>query len=461
VETSQPDAREIEHRWNELANWTPKQKQALDAMYKELFVLYGGARGGGKSRWLRWALLDFLITCHFLKIPNVRVMLACETYPDLQDRQLSKIRTEFPTWLGEMRRTDVDGHAFYLTKDLSGGILTLRNLDRVEKYQSAEFAAIGVDELTKDTKATFDILRGSLRWPGIVHTPFIGATNPGGIGHRWVKDLWVDHNFTDYPELLPFAKQFKFIQSLPADNPHLTPEYWEMLNTLPTGLRKAWVLGDWDVFQGQAIPGFSKELHVLKKQIDLPNFWPRWRAVDWGFAAPFCCQWFCKDPDTQRVFVYREVYQAGLTSKQQADLILANTPTAEKINITYADPSMWTRKEMEGQVTTTADEYYRYGVPLTKGDNDRIGGKRKVDGILSNLPDGFAGLLIFPNCANLIKTLGNLAYDEHNVEDVDTNQEDHSYDTLRMGLTNVKGIYAPKKREEPDRSPLELARGMF
>src|SRR5690606_34283710 len=122
-----------------------------------------------------------------------------ETYPELKDRQISKIQMEFPGWLGELKDTKADGFGFFLHEEFGGGAILLRNLDKPDKYQGAEFAAIAVDELTKTTYTTFNFLRGSLRWPGMTQTPFIAATNPGGIGHLWVKRLWIDGDFLPTP----------------------------------------------------------------------------------------------------------------------------------------------------------------------------------------------------------------------------------------------------------------------
>src|SRR3990172_532839 len=266
--------------WRELTSFTPKQQIAAEAMYTHRYILYGGARGGGKSRWLRWALVEYLIALYNdFDITGARVMLACETYPDLRDRQITKIKLEFPQWLGTLSDSKEDGIACRLAPEFGSGVIALRNLDDPSKYQSAEFAAIGVDELTKISKDTFDILRGSLRWPGVSHTVFMGATNPGGIGHGWVKALWVDRVFP--PELLPRAEEFIFIQSLPADNPHLDQTYWDELNSLPVGLRRAWVEGDWTVFSGQAFPGWSNEKHIVDiRPEEIPAHWPRTIGVD-------------------------------------------------------------------------------------------------------------------------------------------------------------------------------------
>ena len=88
-----------------------------------------------------------------------------------------------------------------------------------------------------------------------------------------------------------------------------------------------------------------------------------------------------------------------------------------------------------------------------KGDNNRLSGKRKIDRLLENLEDGMPGLLIFPSCKNLIRTIGALALDIVNVEDVDSSQEDHAYDALRYGLTNKERHVVLENRYENE-SPI-------
>jgi len=424
-----------------LTDFTERQWEALHATRSHRYVLYGGARGGGKSHLLRWFSLLFVLEQYKERqLKGVRVMLACEDYPSLQDRHLAKVRTEFPSWMGEMNEA---AREYRVNETMGGGVIAFRNLDKPSKYQSAEFAAIAVDELTKNTRETFDILRGSLRWPGVNHTVFIGATNPGGPGHLWVKQLWLDD---DMPvELRGKAEEFAFVRSLPVDNPHLEQSYWDELNSLPEGLRRAWVEGDWSVFAGQAFTGFRADRHVVKP-FEIPAHWSMWRCVDWGYHAPFCCLWLAQDPDTRRVYVFRELYARAVTDAQQAKMIVNNTPE-HACTVTWADPSMWAKKSAGDRVYSTADEYRQNGVVLTKGNNDRISGKRKVDRALANLEDGEPGLQIMSNCRNLIRTLPALPYDETKVEDVDTDAEDHAYDCLRYGLTQVRTTESRHKRE--------------
>lgn len=414
--------------------FTPKQWAATIAADQYQYTLFGGSRGPGKSYWLRWYALRFLLMCHRHGIDGVTVGLFCEDYPILVDRQISKIEAEFPKDLGTVRSSQTSGLGFHLVDDAGGGVIALRNLDDPSKYQSAEFALIAVDELTKNPVSTFNILRGSMRWPGIQATRFVATTNPGGIGHLWVKSYWLDGIFP--PELQKYSDRFKFVRALPDDNPHLDSGYWETLGTLPNELARAWRYGDWDVFSGQVFTQWSLDRHVVKP-FEVPAHWRRWRGVDWGHSVPFCCLWIAQDPDTGRVYVYRELYKAGWSDREQARQIKALTSKSETIPRTWADPSMWTVKTMEDKTFSTADEYAAEGVALSRADNTRILGKRKIDTLLEAMPDGKPGLQIFSTCADLIRTLPALPHDRVNVEDVDSKAEDHAYDALRYALTDV------------------------
>ena len=184
---------ETQVRFSELAHFTPKQKEADRLIDRFKYFLYGGAMGGGKSYLLRWKLLKLLFRWAKQGHTGVVVGLFCEDYPALKDRHLSKIGKEFPKWLGKLHNDHKEhGRAFILNPEYGSGVIAFRNLDDPSKYASSEFAAEAVDELTKNQEDVFDDLRTRLRWPGIADVRFFAATNPGGVGHAWVKRKWLD-----------------------------------------------------------------------------------------------------------------------------------------------------------------------------------------------------------------------------------------------------------------------------
>jgi phage terminase large subunit len=296
-----------------------------------------------------------------------------------------------------------------------------------------------VEEATQLPGDKISLLMGSLRTSREDFVPRIYlSTNPGRVGHAFVKERYViPHRENREITTRRYFSSYR-------DNPFINPEYRTYLERLTGDLAKAWRDGDWDVFEGQAFPAWKHEKHVIKP-FEIPANWTRWRAVDWGFSNPWCCLWFTRNPDTGRIFVYREAYETQLTDRQQAHKILDMTPPSEHITLTYADPAMWASKNLEGKVSTTANEYLDNGVPLTKADNDRLSGKRKLDRLLEPLPDGLPGIQYFSNCLNSIRTIPALVYDDTQVEDVDTKQEDHPFDTTKYGLTQAREYRQPAK----------------
>lgn len=228
-------------KFSELAHFLPKQAVAQEASKKFKFLLYGGSLGSGKSYWLRWMMVYWLMKLYSkYNLKGIRAGLFCEDYPSLEDRHLSKVKYEFPSWLGTYNQ---QRHEFTLAPEYGSGVIAFRNLDDPEKYLSVEFAVMGVDEINRNTLVTFRELRKRLRWAGIKEVRFLAACNP--IGEAWVKNWWVKRLF---PPEENEQYEFGFVPALPSDNPYLDESYYKSLESLPEAQRKAFLEGNWDAF---------------------------------------------------------------------------------------------------------------------------------------------------------------------------------------------------------------------
>jgi len=406
-------------------------------------VLLAGTRGPGKSHA---ALAQVAADC--LRVPGLKWLYlrkvqkaAGESLEDLVFKVLRNVKHEFSRSAG--RVVYPNG-----SRILIGGY---NDPADIEKYIGVEYDGIVIEECTQLPEDRIDKIRGSLRStkPGWRERLYM-TTNADGPGVGWCKSRFV----------IPFRKHKldelgrRYCEAYYQDNPYLKDSYIKYLGRLTGALQRAWAKLDWDAFEGMAFPAWSYDRHVVQP-FELPATWLKWRALDWGSAAPFVCLWLAKDPDTQRIYVYREEYTAGLTDTQQAQRILDDTPPGEVIRHTFADPaSYWEKKSADDTWYTTADVYARMGVPLTKADNARIAGKRRLEEALSNKPDGKPGLIVFSTCPNVIEQVSTLVMDKVHIEDIDDSVPDHAYDALRYGLTN----YNPAPAKPADSGKMQRLR---
>lgn len=180
-----------------------------------------------------------------------------------------------------------------------------------------------------------------------------------------------------------------------------------------------------------AFPEFDVSVHVCKP-LPIPKSWPRWRAVDYGYAVPYCCLWFTRSP-SGTIYIYRERYGARKTAREQAyEIRLASA--GEKISFSVGDPAMWATQREGQKFQSVASQYAEMGVHLTQASNDRLAGKERVHDVLEWAEGVPPVLQIFETCHNLVRTMPMLPADPHKLEDVDTEAEDHAYDSGRYGL---------------------------
>jgi hypothetical protein len=197
--------------------------------------------------------------------------------------------------------------------------------------------------------------------------------------------------------------------------------------------------------EGQAFPEWDASVHVIEPH-PIPDSWPRWRAIDYGYAVPFCCLWGARRPDGT-IVIYRELYSAGWTASEQA-LRVRVLSAGETYKASIGDPAMWASTREGQRFKSVADQYRENGVRLDPATNDRLAGWGRLHEYL-DWTEASGGsemfpprLLVFKSCANLIRTLPLLVKDDNRPEDVDTDMEDHAPDALRYLMMTATGSSA-------------------
>jgi len=410
---------------------TPRQREFLKATEDE--VLYGGAAGGGKTDSLL-----ILSAKRCTEASGAHVLFLRRAYPDLE---MTAIKRSLELFTGTGPKYDAGKHRWRWP---NGSVLQFGYLERDKdcfRYQSAEFDLICFDELTQFSEFQYRYLLSRNRTTKRVKAYMRAATNPGGIGHAWVRARFVDVAAPGQLYSDPATgRTRRFIPAKVVDNPYLIeadPGYLNRLAELPEAQRTALLEGSWDVVEGAAFPEWRHDLHTCDPQ-PLPPGWLRFRAMDWGYAKPFWIGWFAIDYDG-RLWLYREWYGCKpgqpdtgvqMTAAEVAHGILERESEKEVIAYNVADPSIWQQTGHSGP--SIGEEFLREGVGWQKADNDRIQGWLQVHQRLRPLgKEQPPGLIVFNNCLGLIRTLPVVQIDPNNPEDVDTNCEDHPMDGLR------------------------------
>lgn len=430
-------------------------------------ILYGGAAGGGKSHLMRVAAVTWAMQC-----PGLQVYLFRRVSLDL-----IKNHMEGEGGFRAMLAPLVDSDHVRILADQE---IVFWNRSRiylchcqhekdVYKYQGAEIHVLMIDELTHFTEFIYKFLRGRVRLAG-VQVPYgtvlpriLCGSNPGGIGHAWVKRTFVD--FAPPLEIVRTSKEEGGMlrQYIPArldDNPTLMendPDYLDRLSGLGNpALVAAMRDGDWDIIDGAFFDMFRRDKHVIKP-FAIPHWWPRLRAMDWGFAAPFCVLWAAVADGSEyglpkgALVVYREWYGGNENKGLRMTAVeiaggIKQRGKDEKYALSVADPAIFAQTNG----VSIGEEMANHSVQFYPADNKRVLGWQQVILRLTgtDASEGRPLLYVFDTCAHLIRTLPEMQHDKHNVEDVDTDLEDHAADTLRyLCMTRPLTGTKPKKDE--------------
>ena len=450
----------------------PNAKQKLMLLAKTKHIGFGGARGGGKS-WAVRTKAKLLA----LRYPGIKILIVRRTYPELMNNHIQILRGEL---VGIARYNSQDKILRFLQPAPDGSCSTIKfgycsgDADLLQ-YQGAEYDCIFLDEATQLSEYQMKTITACLRGVNDFPKRIYYTCNPGGQGHAYIKRIFIDKQY----ESGELPEDYTFIQSLVTDNRALMeaqPDYVQQLEALPEKLRRAWLEGDWNIFEGQffedfrttpdlarcAEAGIEPEeaarqglwTHVVPP-FDPPAGWKLYRSFDWGYSKPFSCAWWAVDYDGR---LYRILELYGCTRTPNEGVKWTPDEVFRRIRETedshrwlkgrsiegIADPAIWD----ESGGVSIAETAEKYRVWFSPGDHKRLPGWMQIHYRLAFDENGFPMMYVFNTCKAFIRTMPLLQYDEHKPEDLDTDLEDHVCDEWRY-MCMARPI-KPVVRREPE-----------
>lgn len=456
----------------------PSEKQKLFFKSRTKYTAYGGARGGGKS----WAVrIKAVLMC--LYYSGIRVMIVRKTYPELTANHIKPLCELLKCYAAKYERIASYNDSRKEITFPNGSQILFKYCDNdkdAERFQGTEIDILFVDEATHQSEERMKKLIACVRGVNNFPKRIYYTCNPGGEGHGWVKRLFIDRAYNSGED----PDEYSFIQAHVKENQALMasdPDYIKQLEALPPKLRKAWLEGDWNIFEGQffedfcelpnrekcVIAGLTPDeaikqrrwCHVIEP-FEIPGAWKIYRSFDWGYAKPFSCAWWAVDYDG---VAYRILEYYGCVSdhgvpipneglKQTPPTVFAEIARIEREHRWFrgrqitgvADPAIWNAETGK----SIADVAAEHGVYFNKGDHERIAGWMQVHYRLAFDKNGFSMMYVFNNCKAFIRTMPLLQYDEHRVEDLDTDGEDHVADEVRYFC--MSRPISPRMAPKPD-----------
>ena len=427
----------------------PPQEEFFRAKARR--IAYGGARGGGKSFAMRAKLVLLA-----LRYPGIQILLLRRSFPELRENHINPLRR----WLYGLAsfRESTKEFVFQSGSRIKLGYLAEEG-DTLQ-YQGQAYEVIGMEEATQFTESQYYAMTECCRLSGQMREKFVPrmyfTCNPGGVGHAWVKRLFIDRDYREGEK----AEDYVFIPSTVYDNRFLlseNPEYVRNLESLPPLRRKAMLEGDWDAFEGQYFTEFDRKYHEIKP-FEIPPNWHRFGAMDYGLDMT-CFLWFAYPPDRSRLVVYRELYEPGLVLSRAAQKIVEMNGD-EPLRYIAASPDLSGRRQDVGK--TGFDILQKGGVKgLIPAENARIPGWRRVREFLQAKGEKGAYLGIFSSCPNLLRTLPRLCFDPVRTEDaaITPHEITHAPDALRYGLASLS--FLPGDIKEEKQSLRDLKKEFF
>lgn len=428
----------------------PKQKILIDCPYAE--VLFGGARGGGKTNGVlgKWGLKA---SAH----SSVNAIFFRKELPQADDliEEAKEIYCRIKaTWHKQDK----------LFRFPSGGRVRFRPLENdvdAEKYQGQNVSDACVEEAGNYANPSpIDKLFGCLRSKAGLPIQLILTANPGGVGQTWIKERYIDPAPLGMRRLVRKLANGKehyyiYIPSRVTDNQQLLikdPDYINRLQLVGSPeLIKAWLEGDWNVIQGAYFPEFKAADHIIQP-FTIPRHWQRIQGFDWGYHSKYCAVWGAvsdgKDDNgielpypKGTIIIYRELYGTQEINSEIARKII-HYEQNEKLEQRVADPAIFAN---QGGRSINAD-FQDANIYFTPADNERVSGWQQIRiRLKKNL------IKIFSNCTYIIQSIPSQVISKTKPEDLDTEGDDHGMDALRYlcKLRTIDYNYVPEAKRTP------------
>ena len=411
-------------------------------------------RGGGKSFAVREKAI---LLC--MKHKGIKVMIVRKSYPELTENHINPLKETLQCGVPGAPAKYNDSKKEI--RFVNGSRILFRYCDTekdVDRYQGTEVDVLFLDEATQLSETQIKKITACVRGVNDFPKRVYYTCNPGGQGHGYIKRLFIDRKF----ELGEYPEDYSFIQSLVTDNKALmesNPDYLKQLEALPHKLKEAWLNGRWDVFEGAYFEEFRETpdaqmcheygisvedalaerrfTHVIEP-FEIPSDWKIYRSYDWGYGKPFSCAWWAVDYEG---VAYRIIELYGCTQTPNEGVKWSNKEQFDKIAEIerehrwlkgkriqgVADPSIWDGSHG----ISAAEEAEKHQLWFDPGVNDRIPGWMQVRERMKFDEDGKAMIYFFNTCKAIIRTMPLMMFDEHKVEDLDTDLEDHACDEVR------------------------------
>jgi hypothetical protein len=452
----------------------PQQGKVLESVATE--ILFGGSASGGKSHLAR---VLAILWC--LEIPGIQIYFFRRLYDDL-----IKNHVEGPTGFRAMLAPWLNGHhpnspllAHRLAEMVEGEIrfwngskiflCHLQHQKDITKYYGVEIHAAFVEEATQFSEFMMRFLRSRLRIPKALFIPeryckpkgewksesepdyyfprVVYTSNPGGIGHSYIKKGFISGFKPLEYHRAPDSDGGHIRQYIPArvdHNPSVNREEVKAnLAGLPPALVDALLNGNWDAVVGAYFPEFDPELHFVRP-FSIPSHWTRIMSMDWGACGegdPFAIGWWAVSDGSISLYprgtliCYDLWYGKGLpkvTVDRVSEGILQREAGNPKVILRVAGGDILERR---GTGPSIFEIFGSHGVHFARADMRRVSGWQQLRERLVG-KDGVPRIFWFDSFLDQVETIMNLQHDINDPNDCAPG-EDHVADSCLAGDTEI------------------------